>query len=292
MNNQLKNLRDSMDHTVFKEAHFNNKQKEIIRGKIKKKKSFHFAPTVVFTLFVMTIVAVSLIYMEQERSANYRAMDHDLEDVFFQNLRNGPDILFSESQLFLYNTHLEEFNSNIVPKIQENPYAPSYPTPYFDNIKVQTSGNMYTIYTNNEFLMTLEKIAPRIVQDGDGKKYSSSSYLSKSYEIKFINESNINIFAIELVTEDESYVSADGSGKSLANGQSLPLEISRDRNTVHRTAKFDVAITFMDSQNVQQRIQLNEPFILDNSYSDFYEIVITGDSYDTLVLSLKEEAAE
>lgn len=292
MNEQLKNLRDSMDHTVFKEAHFNNKQKEIIREKVRKKKSFYFAPTFVFTLFVMTIVAVGLIYIQQERSANYRAMDHDLENIIFQHVSTGPDLAFSESKLFLYNTHLEKFNSNIVPKKLENQYDPSYPIPYYDNITVQTSGNIYTIYTNNELLMTLEKIGPRIVQDGDGKRYSSSSYLSKSYEIKFTNESNVNFFAIELVTEDESYVSADGSGKPLASGQSLPLEIPRDRDTVYRTAKFDVAIVYRDSYDTQQRVNIKEPFILDNSYSDFYEVVITGDSYDTLVLSLKEEAAK
>ncbi|MEC1178326.1 hypothetical protein P9B03_07520 [Metasolibacillus meyeri] len=154
----------------------------------------------------------------------------------------------------------------------------------YPNISVKTEGTTYTVYSNNDFIIALEKVAPRIVVDQNGNRYHAALYLSKEYELQFVNQSSINLSNLKLIIGNESYTVPKNK---ISKGHSLSFYIPRDHSTFHQTITLDITFDYKDEQGHVQQGKTIQPFTLDNSYSDYYTLAITGDSYDTLTLELQ-----
>ncbi|WP_042475059.1 hypothetical protein [Bacillus ndiopicus] len=285
MEKQLKELRNTMDQSIFRDAQFTQKERVAIHAKTQKKKQARWMPRIAFSLSVIVLLLMSAIYIQTEHSANYRITAHDLEDQYFKSQNMAAkfsSFYFYENELVAIPTIHVFAEAKEAANLSESRREVIYP-----NISVKTNGTIYYVYSDDELIITLEKIAPRIVVDQDGNRYSTGSYLSKEYELQFINNSSVDLFNLELNIGDKSYTVTNSLNKPIQNGGSLALNIPREPYTSHQTISLDVTFIYKDAQGNEQYGEIAQPFILDNSYSDYYTISITGDSYDTLELALQ-----
>lgn len=163
-------------------------------------------PRIAFSLSVLILIILSTTFSQDEHTANYRITENDLDGQFFQSERAGEH----HSTFYFYDGEMgvipqnplildpEEVDESI--RAEERLNKKIYP-----NISVKTEGTSYFVYSNNELIVTFEKIAPRIVVDKNGNRYSTSLYLSKEYELQFVNQSSIDLSNLELAINDESY---------------------------------------------------------------------------------------
>ena len=288
MEKRLKNLRNTMEQNVFQNAQFTQKERIAIHAKTQQKKQASWMPRIAFSLSVLILIILSTTFSQDEHTANYRITENDLDGQFFQSERAGEH----HSTFYFYDGEMGVIPQNPLildpEEVDESIHAEErLNKKIYPNISVKTEGTSYFVYSNNELIVTFEKIAPRIVVDKNGNRYSTSLYLSKEYELQFVNQSSIDLSNLELAINDESYTIPKNK---LSHGNSLSFNIPRNHNTFHKTIALDVTFDYKDSEGNKQHGKIAQPFSLDNSYSDYYTLVINGDSYDALTLTL--QAAE
>lgn len=284
MEKQLKNLPAALEQHIFQEAQFTHRERATIHAKTKQKKQARWMPRIVLALSAIIFLLIGATYLQKEQSASYRISDSDLDGLIFNTQRHGEHISYF---------YFHDNNLVIVPKSlfteEEMEGKEHFKVPpgqlNYHNVSVKTEGTTYFVYSDKELILTFEKIAPRIVVDPDGNRYSSSRYLSKEYELQFVNQSAVNLSNVELTIGGENYTVPKNN---IENNGSLSFKIPRAQDTFHHAITLDVSFDYNDDKGNKQRGKIAQPLSLDNSYSDYYTLVITGDSYDTLTLTLQD----
>ncbi|MEC1178325.1 hypothetical protein P9B03_07515 [Metasolibacillus meyeri] len=85
MEKQLKDLSHTMDQSIFRDAQFTGKEQSAIRAKTQQKKQARWMPRIVISLATFIFLLIGTIYLQNERSANYRISAGDWEGNHFQS---------------------------------------------------------------------------------------------------------------------------------------------------------------------------------------------------------------
>lgn len=268
MDEQLKGLRKAMNNTVFKEGNFGDHQKAVVRLSVNKKRKVNFAPAIIIILFLAVSSILGLSYMNDKQSAEYITAKHDLEEQHFVNQRH------SQHTLHFYNNQLT---------ISTNP-SYTYPpdTTVYKNISVKTEGDQYFVYSGENHLMTLHKIAPRFVEDEDGNVFSTQKYLSDLLSIEIVNESDVQLNSIEILAMNEEEFEEKVKSEQLSKSP-LITKVEVERSEFHRKVEFQVIVTLANGREHT----LNETIFLDGAYEDLYHFRIVGSKEKNLTIEKK-----
>lgn len=278
MDKKLKELPKALNNTIFQQNNFDEHQKAIVRLRVNKKKKFNFTPAIMIILFLAVSSVIGLTYLNDKQSAAYITKNHDLEAQLFVNQRNG------EHKLFFINNELTITITptyNLTPDSEKINLGQTSETVY-ENISVKTKGDQYFVYSGDEHLMTLQKIAPRIVEDEDGNIFSTQKYLSNLLAIEVVNESDVKLNSLELqAVNDEEF---EGTIKSVRLSK-LPLiwKMEIERSEFHWKVEFQIIVTLADGN----KHTLNETIFLDGAYEDLYLFHIVGNKAENLTMEKK-----
>lgn len=278
MDEQLKGLRKAMNNSLFQKNNFDEHQKAIVRLSVKKKRKFNFTPAIIIILFLAVTSVLGLSYMNDKQSAAYLTKKHDLEEQFFVNQRNAEHTLF-----FLNN----ELTISINPSFNIGPNSPNSEKinlehatkTVYKNITVKTEVDQYFVYSGEEHLLTLQKIAPRFVEDEDGNVFSTQTYLSNLLAIEVVNKSDVKLNSIELLAMNGKEFEGTIQSEKLSK---LPLTIKMEveRSEFHRKVEFQVIVTLADGREHT----LTETIFLDGAYEDLYHFQIVGSTAENLTI--------
>lgn len=281
MDEKLIDLRKAMDKTIFQNNNFSEHQKAIVRLRVNKKRKFNFVPAIIILLFLAISSVLGLSYMNEKQSAAYLTANHDLEEQLFVNQRNAEHTLF-----FLNN----ELTISINPSFNVGPNSPDSAKinlkpkteTVYKNISVKTEGDQYFVYSGEEHILTLQKIAPRFVEDEEGNVFSTQKYLSDLLSIEVVNESDVKLTAIEILAMNEGEFEGTVKSEQLSK---LPLitKMEVERSEFHRKAEFKVIVSLADGSEHT----LNETIFLDGAYEDLYLFQITGSKAESLTIEKK-----
>ena len=269
MDDQLKDLRKVMNNTIFQKNNFDEHQKALVRLSVNKNRKVNFVPAIIIILFLAVSSILGLSYLDNKKSAAYITKNHDLEEQLFVNQRNSENTLF-----FMNNELTISTNSS-------NNFSQTTKTVY-KNISVKTEGDQYFVYSGEEYLLTLQKIAPRMVEDEDGNVFSTQKYLSNLLAIEVVNESDVKLNSIEFLAMNEEEFEGTIKSEQLSK---MPLitKMEVERSEFHRKVEFEVIVTLVDGN---EHI-LNETIFLDGAYEDLYLFHIVGSTVEKLTIVKK-----
>lgn len=268
MDEQLKGLRKAMNNTVFHKKNFGEHQKAVVRLSVNKKRKVNFAPAIIIILFLSVSSILGLSYMNDKQSADYITAKHDLEEQHFVNQRH------SQHTLHFYNNELT---------ISTNPYYTNPPdSTVYKNISVKTEEDQYFVYSGKEHLMTLQKIAPRLVKDEDGNVFSTQKYLSNLLSIEVVNESDVKLKSIEFLVMNGEEFEGTLISKQVSKFP-LTTKVEVERSEFHRKVEFQVIVTLADGG----KHTLNQTIFLDGAYEDLYLFHIVGTTVENLTIETK-----
>lgn len=281
MDEHLKGLRKAMNNTIFQKNNFGEHQKAVVRLSVKQKRKFNFTPAIIIILFLAVSSVLGLSYMNDKQSAAYVTNNHDLEEQLFVNQRNAEHTLFfmnNELTISINPSFNIGPNSSDVEKINLDPATKTV----YKNISVKTEGDQYFVYSGEEHLMTLQKIAPRFVEDEDGNIFNTQKYLSNYLAIEVVNESDVKLNSIEFLPMNEEEF--EGTIKSEQMSK-LPLitKMEVERSEFHRKVEFQVNVTLADGREQT----LNDTIFLDGAYEDLYLFHIVGSKPEKLMIVKK-----
>ena len=89
MEEQLKNIREKMDATVFQAASFN---KQAVHQKIKRRRSW--LPSVVAILFLVIVAGYVALELTNEQSAGYKSFTSDFDNLNLVNFGYGTFMFY------------------------------------------------------------------------------------------------------------------------------------------------------------------------------------------------------
>ena len=143
----------------------------------------------------------------------------------------------------------------------------------YKNISVKTEGDQYFVYSGEEHLITLQKIAPRMVEDEDGNVFSTQKYLSNLLAIEVTNESEVKLNSIEIHAANEEKFEGTIKSEKLSKSP-LIMKMEVERSEFHQQVEFQVIVTFADGD----KHALKETIFLDGAYEDQYLFQIVGNT--------------
>ncbi|SDN26992.1 hypothetical protein SAMN05518871_104132 [Psychrobacillus sp. OK028] len=276
MDEQLKDLRKAMNNSLFKQNNFSEHQKAIVRLSVNKKQKFNFVPAIIIILFLTVSSVLGLSYINDKQSAAYLTANHDLEAQLFVNQRNTEHTLFFLKNELTISTNPSYRLTPDSSDLEKSSFEPATQTVY-ENISVKTDGDQYFVNSGEEHILTLKKIAPRLVEDEDGNVFSTQKYLSDLLAIEVVNESDIKLTSIEILATNEDKF--DGKIKSERLSKSpLIAKMEVNRSEFHRVVEFQVNVTLADGTEHT----LNDTILLDGAYEDLYLFRIVGSSVEKL----------
>lgn len=257
MEEQLKNIRENMDATVFQAASFN---KQAVHQKLKRRRKW--IPSVVAALFLVIVAGYVALELTNEQSADYKSFVSDLDGVYLQNFDYGSFKFFDE-QLTVSSPHWISGNS----VEEENVLRDAH----YENVVVKTQDDFYYIYDGETLIFTFQKIAPRMLVDQNGIQYTTSIYLGDKYMLTVKNASAVEVQKAEIYMKtselEETILSDD-------------LQFSIPRQAHHNK----VTLTLTVHTTTGESYTLPDSIILEGAYEDTYTFTLTGDSLEKLQL--------
>ena len=147
---------------------------------------------------------------------------------------------------------------------------------------MKTEGDLYFVYSGENHLMTLQKIAPRFVEDEDGNVFSTQKYLSNLLAIEVVNKSDVQLDTIELLAMNKEDFEGTVKTEQLSKSP-LITKIEVERSEFHRKVEFQVIVTLTDGR----KHTLNETIFLDGAYEDLYLFHLVGSKAESLTIEKK-----
>ncbi|MFJ8260758.1 hypothetical protein ACIQ4I_02210 [Rummeliibacillus sp. NPDC094406] len=180
--NDYKQIRSSLEKNIFNESHFTIIQKSNIRNKLQKKRRYNLVPYIVLALFLVTLSGFLYLNFNSTPppshtvNGTYEAKAVYLKEIqFVDRIHKGNTLNFSKGKLTIVNN---EIYNAIKPNMDTEDLAGlKNNIKVISNIKINTKGDTFYITGDENFSMTLQIIAPRIVMDEKGNEYSTSTYL-------------------------------------------------------------------------------------------------------------------
>ena len=260
MEEQLKNVREKMDATVFQAASFN---KQAVHQKLKRRRNW--IPSIVATLFVFIVAGYVALQLTNEQTAGYKSFASDFDVMLLENLDYGYYI-FSAGTLTVRSPQWIPRKFVEEDKVLSNAY--------YENIIVKSQDDFYYVYDGETLIFTFQKIAPRMLVDQNGIKYTTYEYLGDKYTLTVTNESAVEVQAAEIymkTSELEETIFSDD------------LQFGIPRQAHHNK----VILTLTVHTTTGESYTLPEPIILEGAYEDTYTFTLTGKSLEELQIKNK-----
>ncbi|KGR80485.1 hypothetical protein [Ureibacillus manganicus] len=183
MDEQLKNLRQALDDSIFSEPKFTVRDKMIVHNRLQvnQKKRF-FIPKLVVALVLFISFGLIYFYMNQGNQLTtgnepyYIAKESDLEDnILVGRIDQHNKLEFFKGKLkVIEDPILNNYKPGMNPEKEKEILSQKRIEMEIDNIKITTKGNTFYITGEGEFYMELVKVAPRIFMDSNGNEFMSS----------------------------------------------------------------------------------------------------------------------
>lgn len=149
---------------------------------MQKKQRTIVVPYIILALFLVTLSGFLYLnfnsspFSSHTGSGTFVAKAAVLEEIQFVDIiHKGNTLNFSKGTLTIVNN---EINNVVKPNLDtEDLVGLKNNNKVISNIKIHTKGDTFYISGDENFSMTLQIIAPRIVKDEKGNEYSTSSYL-------------------------------------------------------------------------------------------------------------------
>ena len=257
MEEQLKNIREKMDATVFREASFN---KQAVHQKIKRRRKW--IPSVVAALFLVIVAGYVALEITNEQSAGYESFISDFDELHLENHDYGT-FMFYDGQLTVRSPQWVSGKSVEEDKVLRDAH--------YENVVVKAQDDFYYIYDGETLIFTFQKIAPRMLVDQNGIQYTTPMYLGDKYTLTVKNASAVEVQTAEI------YMKTSELQESIFSDD---LQFSIPRQDHHSK----VTLTLTVHTTTGESYTLPESVILEGAYEDTYTFTLTGDSLEKLQL--------
>ena len=193
MGNELNNLKEAMDETVFEQAKFDSTSKQAVREALysRKEKPFSAFAVVAAATLVLAILLGTTTWLQatltseqatvptKQSTASVIEDAHIFEGMIFRGQTNpGDSLQFIEGNLVIVT---DPTMNAIRPWINPEDMAKEGLSEIsYSHIDVQRDGSVFSISSAEEWLFDLTQTAPRLYEDSEGNVFSTDQYIEEA----------------------------------------------------------------------------------------------------------------
>lgn len=192
MGNELNNLKEAMDETVFEQAKFDSTSKQAVREALysRKEKPFSAFAVVAAATFVLAILLGTTTWLQTNMPTEQEALpteqpaaiteeSHILEGMILRSQTNPADSLqFIDGSLVIVSN--PTMNAILPWTKQENLPTEGESEISYSHITVERDGSVFSILTAGEWLFDLTQTSPRLYEDSEGNVFSTDQYIEEA----------------------------------------------------------------------------------------------------------------
>ncbi|MBM7706843.1 hypothetical protein JOD03_001748 [Chryseomicrobium aureum] len=193
MGNELNNLKEAMDETVFEQAKFDSTSKQAVREALytRKEKPFSAFAVVAAATLVLAILLGTTTWLQatltseqatvptKQSTASVIEDAHIFEGMIFRGHTNSGDSFhFIDGNLVIVT---DPTMSAVRPWINpaDMPAEGTFEMTYTD-IDVERDKSLFVIYSAGELIFELIQTGPRLYEDSEGNVFSTDQYIEEA----------------------------------------------------------------------------------------------------------------